>query len=252
MFSDKRNAIFSFAPFVRQLRTELSLMKKRSFIGLLLILMLFMTACSSGKVTTSSESSPSSSEEEPAKTDTTVDPTIAATAFIDVMLLGKENSNFEQSLTIDKDTAAATIQEQMNDEFPLNDLIEAHQEAFLEKFIAAQSKQSSVSVELVSNKGGKAQVSVTPTVITLSALNQNIKTLKMESSGNTKMYNFEAIGDYLLTNFDRVIGDAVPVTGEAIPLVLTSDNGKWAVDLAVAENADFVDKFYGVYGEQIP
>ncbi len=224
-------------------------MKKRGFIGMISILMLFVVACSSEN-STAEDTESNSSDSEP--THVQADPTTAAIAFIDVMLLGKENSDFDSSLTIDKESTATTIQEQMNNEFPLNDLVEAQQKEFLQKYIDAQSTQSSVSAELISITDGKAQVSVTPTVITLSSLNENIKSLKMEASGNTKMYNFEAIGTHLLTNFDRVIGDAIPTLQPPIDLYLTTIDGKWTVDLTSEENIDFVDQFYGVYGESLP
>ncbi len=145
------------------------------------------------------------------------EPEKAAQAYVDVMLLGKENPDFEKYLDIDQESISNNIKNHFLEiAYPSEDKDVSDQ--IYQQFIATQSVKSSAEVNLLSNMGGIATVNVKPTVIDFYDARLNYLDMVQTNAVDMSLVQ-------------TALNEANIVTSNSLVLYLKKSGDKWTVDL---------------------
>ncbi|WP_080871859.1 DUF5105 domain-containing protein [Oceanobacillus timonensis] len=167
--------------------------------------------------------------------DTLQEPEEALLAYIDTIYLDQENDDYERLVSADKealqDEAKNLFADKMESAFT-NSVPEEEIDKNYETYKSLLTDEVEITAETIANANNKAIVNVDYSTLPLD-LYEPVSDYSDEYRENADDFDYdrEAMEEYALSKFDKILNDIEPKSGrETLEILMVKEDGKWSVD----------------------
>lgn len=170
------------------------------------------------------------------------DPKKALDSYIDVVLLNKENQNYDKYVSTDSEVAKETVKKAYTKS--LKDYLvysykptEEEINTFFKTFQEIEAKRATYETKVIGNVGKKALVEVTMKGLSNEEISDIFSEYKDEYTDQTDGYDSEKSEQYALTKYSEIIEKSeLGESNNDIKVLLTKKDDKW--DVSLKSNTD--------------
>ncbi|HEY9576723.1 MAG TPA: DUF5105 domain-containing protein [Pseudobacillus sp.] len=162
------------------------------------------------------------------------DPAKALTAYVDVIYLGKENSDYEKLVTADKEAIQETAKSEFKKELEISlpDMVtDADIEKYYNSYKAVLGEKAEIETKTIAKAGDKAVVKLNYSTVSTDKLYDKLYNYQKEYRENTGGYDTEKEKQYALSKFDTVVQSLEVVKSQnGAEISMIKKDGKWTVN----------------------
>ncbi|GIO22180.1 DUF5105 domain-containing protein [Oceanobacillus sp. J11TS1] len=161
------------------------------------------------------------------------EPEEALLAYIDTIYLDQENDDYERLVSADKealqDEAKKLFAEKMQSPFMM-DVPEEEIDKNYETYKSLLTDKVEITAETIANANNKAVVNVDYSTLPLD-LYDPVSDYADEYREKKDDYDRDAMEEYALSNFDKILNDIEPKSArETLEILMVKEDGHWSVD----------------------
>ncbi|RJS61222.1 DUF5105 domain-containing protein [Bacillus sp. PK3_68] len=162
------------------------------------------------------------------------DPAKALTAYIDVIYLGKDNSDYEKLVTADKEDVQETAKSKFKKQLDLSlpDMVtDADIDKYYSSYKTVLGEKAEVQTKTTAKAGDKAVVKLDYSTVSTDDLYDKLYNYQKEYRENTGGYDTEKEKQYALSKFDTVVQSLeVAKSQNGAEISMIKKDGKWTVN----------------------
>ncbi|MGX7418052.1 DUF5105 domain-containing protein [Carnobacterium gallinarum] len=175
------------------------------------------------------------------------EPKKALDAYIDVVLLNKENADYDKYVSTDSDVAKETVKKAFTKNFKNNTVYsykptDEELTTFFNKFQEIEAKRATYKTNVIGNVGKKALVEMTMKGLSNEAINEIFGEYKDEYIDQSDTYDSEKSEQYALTKYTEILEKSdLGEPRNDLKIVLTKKDDKW--DVSLKSNMDGTNEY---------